>query len=93
MTGKRVLTTITALRVVGVLFLMALPQFLSFKNVVFFVDHILRAVHSVSIVKNKCFENMGQFAIVKHRLFETRCSKFIVFTMVNWRECQKHNVL
>ena len=55
MAGKWFLATLTALRVVGVLFLLALPQFLSFKKLVFFVAHILKAMLAASIVKNMFF--------------------------------------
>jgi hypothetical protein len=54
-TAKWVLTTLTALRVVGFSFLLALPQFLSIKKFVFSSGHILREMHAFFIVKNKVF--------------------------------------
>ena len=54
-TEKWVLTTLTALRVVGYSFLLALPQFLSINNFVFSSGHILGEMHEIVIVKNKVF--------------------------------------
>ena len=63
MVEKWFLATLIGLRVVGVLFLLALPQFLRFKKAVFSLDHIFISLPAVFIVKNKAFLNIGEFVI------------------------------
>ena len=77
--GKWFLATLIGLRVVGVLFLLALPQFLRFKKTVFSLDHIFISLPAVFIVKNKLLLNIGEFIIVKTIVFEHMYSKAFAF--------------
>ena len=76
---KWFLATLIRLRVVGVLFLLALPQFLRFKKAVFSMDHIFISLPAVFIVKNKFVLNICEFIIVKTIVFEHMYSKAFAF--------------